>query len=544
MQRPVTRRCAAHPNEGMSEITMQMSGWNKEQRAREAMRASVFKCRFLVIVLCLLSFCSFVGNVTNQEPYMVFHVNSDGKYFITHPWKLLEIASWDIAKFVVAPFCLVGLVFQMWTFSNQTQGLQQDQGNLKPDEKMTEIEADQENDIDIRYGDQSIFEPQPQSHQPTENLELELKSIVRDKSSINNLTKLLAVGADGIEVFEDTRDQRLVAVKRIIYSDEALAIALLVSLIKNIVSGVAELHRSNIIHRDINLESFFIMATEDEDFIAKLGDLSMGKLLGDSGYFGEQKRKAPEQIQRKNQFEGLTNDVYFLGCVFGFSISQGNHVFEDVHFYSVASRCFVGSKEKDVWNSLQKSAGIVLENDKCWDTRLEDAFRIKIAKEGYSCDRLADLVRLVRNTLWHYGGEENEDVEHIVGTSQESILEYFDRKFPQLLMIEALQERCFGPTFELKSHDKKVVEVQNADDVVSRLATAMESMEVEYQGCAILVVSHGDPLQMLHNILHSAKQHRGGFRFSSEVSDEQSCFRLVSAPQVCFATRSLIFGIS
>ncbi|KAH0913704.1 hypothetical protein HID58_037025 [Brassica napus] len=426
---------------------------------------------------------------------MVFHVNSDGKYFITHPWKLLEIASWDIAKFVVAPFCLVGLVFQMWTFSNQTQGLQQDQGNLKPDEKMvknppkkkknkkssskkkegnlqyqhvgeTEIEADQENDIDIRYGDQSIFEPQPQSHQPTENLELELKSIVRDKSSINNLTKLLAVGADGIEVFEDTRDQRLVAVKRIIYSDEALAIAYnerqnhyntenhsnqilrhygldftdsyiyvyLQPWMCTIVSGVAELHRSNIIHRDINLESFFIMATEDEDFIAKLGDLSMGKLLGDSGYFGEQKRKAPEQIQRKNQFEGLTNDVYFLGCVFGFSISQGNHVFEDVHFYSVASRCFVGSKEKDVWNSLQKSAGIVLENDKCWDTRLEDAFRIKIAKEGYSCDRLADLVRLVRNTLWHYGGEENEDVEHIVGTSQESILEYFDRKFPQLLV--------------------------------------------------------------------------------------------------------------
>ena len=83
--------------------------------------------------------------------------------------------------------------------------------------------------------------------------------------------------------------------------------------------------------------------------------------------------------------------------------------------------------------------------------------------------------------------------------------------------------------------------MQNADDVVSRLATAMESMEVEYQGCAILVVSHGDPLQMLHNILHSAKQHRGGFRFSSEVSDEQSCFRLVSAPQVCFATRRKTF---
>lgn len=51
---------------------------------------------------------------------------------------------------------------------------------------------------------------------------------------------------------------------------------------------------------------------------------------------------------------------------------------------------------------------------------------------------------------------------------------------------------------------------ESADDVVSRLATAMLSMEAEFQGCAILVVSHGDPLQMLQNIMHSAKQHSGG----------------------------------
>ena len=35
-------------------------------------------------------------------------------------------------------------------------------------------------------------------------------------------------------------------------------------------------------------------------------------------------------------------------------------------------------------------------------------------------------------------------------------------------------------------------------------------MEAEFQRCAILVVSHGDPLQMLQNIMHSAKQHSGG----------------------------------
>ncbi|KAG7544417.1 Histidine phosphatase superfamily clade-1 [Arabidopsis suecica] len=94
---------------------------------------------------------------------------------------------------------------------------------------------------------------------------------------------------------------------------------------------------------------------------------------------------------------------------------------------------------------------------------------------------------------------------------------------PQCKMMEDLRERYFGPTFELKSHDKypeiwaldekdpfmRPPGGESADDVVSRLATAMESMEAEYQRCAILVVSHGDPLQMLQNVFHSAKQQEG-----------------------------------
>ncbi|KAG7623336.1 Histidine phosphatase superfamily clade-1 [Arabidopsis suecica] len=94
---------------------------------------------------------------------------------------------------------------------------------------------------------------------------------------------------------------------------------------------------------------------------------------------------------------------------------------------------------------------------------------------------------------------------------------------PQCKMMEDLRERYFGPTFELKSHDK-YPEIwaldekdpfmgpeggESADDIVSRLATAMKSMEAEYQRCAILVVSHGDPLQMLQNVFHSAKQQEG-----------------------------------
>ncbi|XVF68054.1 hypothetical protein PTKIN_Ptkin10aG0172200 [Pterospermum kingtungense] len=91
---------------------------------------------------------------------------------------------------------------------------------------------------------------------------------------------------------------------------------------------------------------------------------------------------------------------------------------------------------------------------------------------------------------------------------------------PQCKVIEDLRERYFGPTFELLSHEKypeiwamdekdpftKPEGGESVDDVVSRLASAMATMESEYQGCAILVVSHGDPLQILQTVLNAASE--------------------------------------
>ncbi|KAF5745806.1 metal-independent phosphoserine phosphatase isoform X1 [Tripterygium wilfordii] len=91
---------------------------------------------------------------------------------------------------------------------------------------------------------------------------------------------------------------------------------------------------------------------------------------------------------------------------------------------------------------------------------------------------------------------------------------------PQCKVIEDLRERYFGPSFELMSHDKysEIWAVdekdpftrpdggESVDDVASRLADAMTTMESEYEGCTILVVGHGDPLQILQTILNEAKQ--------------------------------------
>ncbi|GER50202.1 phosphoglycerate mutase family protein [Striga asiatica] len=92
---------------------------------------------------------------------------------------------------------------------------------------------------------------------------------------------------------------------------------------------------------------------------------------------------------------------------------------------------------------------------------------------------------------------------------------------PQCKVVHDIRERFFGSSFELQSHDK-YPEIWNLDekdpfmqpeggesvaDVVTRLARALAIMESEFEKCTILVVSHGDPLQILQTIVNAAKEH-------------------------------------
>ncbi|XP_058742735.1 uncharacterized protein LOC131615613 [Vicia villosa] len=92
----------------------------------------------------------------------------------------------------------------------------------------------------------------------------------------------------------------------------------------------------------------------------------------------------------------------------------------------------------------------------------------------------------------------------------------------QCKVIDDLRERYFGPSFELLSHDKyaEIWELDAKDpfagpeggesvkDVAGRLARTIAVIESEFEGCAILVVSHGDPLQILQTVLHAANKHK------------------------------------
>ncbi|XP_044455008.1 agropine synthesis reductase [Triticum aestivum] len=83
-----------------------------------------------------------------------------------------------------------------------------------------------------------------------------------------------------------------------------------------------------------------------------------------------------------------------------------------------------------------------------------------------------------------------------------------------------LRERYFGPSYELLSHEKyaEVWAIDEADpflapeggesvaDVASRLAGVLSSADVEFHGSAVLIVSHGDPLQIFQAVLSGAKE--------------------------------------
>ncbi|CAL5414253.1 unnamed protein product [Camellia sinensis] len=80
---------------------------------------------------------------------------------------------------------------------------------------------------------------------------------------------------------------------------------------------------------------------------------------------------------------------------------------------------------------------------------------------------------------------------------------------------------------------------ESVSDVASRLTSALITIESEFQGSAILVVSHGDPLQILQTILNAAKEHTG-----PNVDDLTSRIQAVKVPFVLSLHRkfSLLTG--
>ncbi|KAI3921995.1 hypothetical protein MKX01_005684 [Papaver californicum] len=95
---------------------------------------------------------------------------------------------------------------------------------------------------------------------------------------------------------------------------------------------------------------------------------------------------------------------------------------------------------------------------------------------------------------------------------------------PQCKAMVEFRERFFGPSFEFKDHNN-IADIwdqdekdpflrpeeggESAADVASRLGNAVQTMEKELHGCVVMVVSHGDPLQILQAVLHGINEYKG-----------------------------------
>ncbi|XP_024379093.1 uncharacterized protein [Physcomitrium patens] len=89
---------------------------------------------------------------------------------------------------------------------------------------------------------------------------------------------------------------------------------------------------------------------------------------------------------------------------------------------------------------------------------------------------------------------------------------------PTIKFLEELRERYFGPPLELQSHEHypEIWAIDAIDplvgpdggesvaDVAIRVSEAIMQMESEVQGCGVLVVSHGDTLQILQTVTYAA----------------------------------------
>ncbi|CAK7355575.1 unnamed protein product [Dovyalis caffra] len=279
---------------------------------------------------------------------------------------------------------------------------------------------------------------------------------------------------------------------------------LLLTLMRDMVSGLVHLHELGIIHRDLKPQNVLIV--KERSLCAKLSDMGISKrLLGDMsslGYHatgcGSSGWQAPEQLLHGRQTRAV--DLYSLGCVLFYCITGGIHPFGDhlerdvnivknqkdlflVEYIPEAEDLISRLLNPDpelrpkalevlhhpmLWNSelrlsflrdtsdrveledrvsnsdilkaLESIAPTALGGGK-WNEKMEPAFISDIGRHRrYKFDSIRDLLRVIRNKLNHYRELPNE-IQELLGPVPEGYDSYFASRFPKLL-IEVYKVVC------------------------------------------------------------------------------------------------------
>ncbi|XP_022740110.1 serine/threonine-protein kinase/endoribonuclease IRE1a isoform X2 [Durio zibethinus] len=273
---------------------------------------------------------------------------------------------------------------------------------------------------------------------------------------------------------------------------------LFLKLMRDMVSGLAHLHDLGIIHRDLKPQNVLII--KEKTVCAKLSDMGISKRLledrsslglyatvagcGSSGW------QAPEQLLHGRQTRAV--DLFSLGCVLFFCITQGRHPFgnhlerdinvvnnrvnlfpvehipeavdlisrllkpepelrpnalEVLHhplFWSCEMRLSFlrdtsdrveledRNSDSDILKALEGIAPMALGGK--WNEKMEPAFLANIGYyRRYKFDSVRDLLRVMRNKSSHYG-ELPKEIQELVGPVPEGFDGYFASRFPRLFI--------------------------------------------------------------------------------------------------------------
>ncbi|CAI0421777.1 unnamed protein product [Linum tenue] len=242
--------------------------------------------------------------------------------------------------------------------------------------------------------------------------------------------------------------------------------ALLLALMRDMVSGLAHLHELGIIHRDLKPQN--VLISKERSLCAKLSDMGISKrLLEDMSSLGHQATVALSLYEQKSTcMLSWLLKTYSLTMLPLFMVRPKAHeVLQHPMFWSsetrlsflrdTSDRVELEDRESnsDLLAALESVAPTVLGGGK-WDEKMEPSFINNVGRyRRYKYDSVRDLLRLMRNKLNHYR-ELPEEIQEVVGPVPDGYDGYFATRFPKLL-IEVYQvarrylaeEECFRKYF-------------------------------------------------------------------------------------------------